>query len=70
MTTTLNIVDERKYVRVPIAARMLQMGSEIYECIARKELDAGRGPDGMIYVPIEALRAFQEARAQEAASEA
>lgn len=55
-------VNER-LLRVPEVARRLDMhGPDVYELIATGELDAGKGKDGLVYVPEEALRDYEQRR--------
>lgn len=46
---------------VPEVARALgRDGAEVYRLIDRGELDAHKGPDGLVYVRPEAVRAYQD----------
>ncbi len=56
-------------LRVPEVARRLGMhGPDVYELIRTRELDAGKGRDGLVYVPEEALRDFQRRRSEASSS--
>jgi hypothetical protein len=47
-------------LRVPEVARRLGLdGVVVYDLIAHGELDAGKGKDGMVYVPESALEDYQ-----------
>ncbi|MGH9015534.1 MAG: helix-turn-helix domain-containing protein [Acidimicrobiia bacterium] len=47
--------------RVPEVARRLDMhGPDVYLLIRSGELDAGKGRDGLVYVPEEALRDYEQ----------
>ncbi|HUF83788.1 MAG TPA: helix-turn-helix domain-containing protein, partial [Acidimicrobiia bacterium] len=59
--------DREWLLSVPEVARRLGMeGTAVYDLILTKELDAGKGRDGLVYVPEEALRDFEERRKTEA----
>jgi Helix-turn-helix domain len=52
-----------RFLRVPEVARRLNMyGPDVYELIRTGKLDAGKGKDGLVYVPEAALRDFEERR--------
>lgn len=56
-------------LRIPEVARRLGIeGTEVYGLIERQELEAGKGPDGLVYVPVEALRRFEAGRAAKSKS--
>lgn len=47
-------------LRIPEVARLLGIeGTDVYGLIERGELDAGRGPDGLVYVREEAVQAYR-----------
>ena len=52
-------------MRVPEVARMLGVdGTDVYQLIERGELEARKGPDGLVYVTDEALRAYRDRQAK------
>jgi hypothetical protein len=56
-------VTERALLRVPEVARRLAIdGVAVYRLIGRGELEAGKGRDGFVYVPKDALRSYQAGR--------
>jgi hypothetical protein len=56
-------VSERA-MRVPEVARALGIdGTEVYGLIERGELEGRKGPDGLVYVPEEALQAYRDRQA-------
>ena len=56
-------VSERA-MRVPEVARSLGIdGTEVYGLIERGELEGRKGPDGLVYVPEEALQAYRDRQA-------
>ena len=55
-------VSERA-MRVPEVARVLGIdGTEVYGLIERGELEARKGPDGLVYVTEQALQAYETVR--------
>ena len=57
-------VSER-LMRVPEVARTLGIdGTAVYRLIERGELEAGKGPDGLVYVTDEALQVYRERQAE------
>lgn len=47
-------------LRVPEVARRLGLdGVVVYDLIANGDLEAGKGKDGMVYVRVSALEAFE-----------
>lgn len=53
-----------RVLRVPEAARELGLdGVEVYHLIEQGLLKAGKGEDGLVYVPESALRAYQREHA-------
>jgi hypothetical protein len=53
-----------RLLRVPEVARKLGLeGAEVYRLIERGELEAGKGQDGLVYVPEDALRRFEQREA-------
>lgn len=55
---------EDRLLRVPEAARLLGIdGVEIYGLIERDILYAGKGPDGLVYVPESAIQRFKDEQA-------
>ncbi|MEX2659184.1 MAG: helix-turn-helix domain-containing protein [Acidimicrobiales bacterium] len=51
-------------LRVPEVARRLGLdGVAVYDLIANGELKAGKGKDGMVYVPASALQDYQRRHA-------
>lgn len=54
------MVVSEQLLRVPEVARQLGIdGTEVYVLIERGDLAAGRGDDGLVYVPAAALEAYQ-----------
>lgn len=54
-----------RLLRVPEVARTLGIdGTEVYRLIEQGELQAGKGQDGLVYVPEGALREYEERRAR------
>jgi len=52
-------------VRVPEAARRLHVeGPDVYLLIERGELRAGKGPDGLVYVPEASIEDYRRRQAQ------
>ncbi len=52
-------------MRVPEVARTLGIdGTAVYRLIERGELEAGKGPDGLVYVTDEALQVYRERQAE------
>ena len=52
-------------LRVPQVARTLGVeGTDVYRLIERGELQAGKGPDGLVYVTEKALQAYRDEQAQ------
>ncbi len=52
-------------LRVPEVARTLGVeGTDVYRLIERGELQAGKGPDGLVYVTEAALQAYRDEQAQ------
>ena len=52
-------------MRVPEVARVLGIdGTEVYGLIGRGELEARKGPDGLVYVTDEALQAYRDRQAK------
>ena len=52
-------------MRVPEVARMLGVdGTDVYRLIERGELEARKGPDGLVYVTDEALQAYRDRQAK------
>ncbi|MGQ0804751.1 MAG: helix-turn-helix domain-containing protein [Actinomycetota bacterium] len=52
-------------LRVPEVARRLDMdGGDVYLLIRSGELYAGKGKDGLVYVPEEALREFEQRQSE------
>lgn len=50
-------------LRVPEVARLLGIeGTEVYSLIDRGELKAGKGRDGLVYVPDEAIEEYRRKR--------
>lgn len=50
-------------LRIPEVARRLGIdGTQVYALIERGELEAGKGRDGLVYVPEDALRSYQAGR--------
>ena len=61
---TLGAMSEGLF-RIPEAARILGIeGTEVYGLIERGELEAGKGPDGLVYVSEQALRDYEARRAK------
>jgi hypothetical protein len=57
-------VSER-LLRVPEVARALGLdGPEVYRLIETGDLHAGKGADGLVYVPEQALRDYQDRQAK------
>ena len=51
-------------LRIPEVARLLGIeGTDVYGLIERGELEAGKGPDGLVYVSEGALRSYEARRA-------
>jgi predicted DNA-binding transcriptional regulator AlpA len=51
---------EEVLLRVPEAARRLGLdGVVVYDLIARRELFAGKGKDGLVYVPESAIEDYK-----------
>jgi len=49
-----------RLLRIPEVARRLAIhGTEVYTLIETGQLDAGKGRDGLVYVPEEALRDYE-----------
>jgi excisionase family DNA binding protein len=56
-----------RLLRVPEVARTLGVGGpEVYRLIETGELGAGKGADGLVYVPEQALREYEERHAESA----
>jgi Helix-turn-helix domain len=53
-----------RLLRVPEVARALDLeGEQVYALIDRGELKAGKGQDGLVYVPQQALEEYRQRRA-------
>jgi hypothetical protein len=53
-----------RLLRVPEAARVLGLDGEVvYSLIDRGELDGRKGPDGLVYVPEQAIEAYRQRKA-------
>jgi hypothetical protein len=53
-----------RLLRVPDVARILGLdGAEVYALIDRRELRAGKGPDGLVYVPERAVEDYRRRHA-------
>ncbi len=51
-------------MRVPEVARVLDIeGTDVYRLIERDELEARKGPDGLVYVTDAALQAYRDRQA-------
>jgi hypothetical protein len=58
-------------VRVPEAAHRLNMdGPDVYLLIERGELRAGKGSDGLVYVPEDAIEDYRRRQAESSRKEA
>lgn len=54
-----------RLLRPPEVARRLAVeGTEVYRLIETGELYAGKGRDGLVYVPEEALRDYEQRQAK------
>jgi excisionase family DNA binding protein len=52
-------------MRVPEVARLLAVeGTHVYRLIERGELEARKGPDGLVYVTDEALQTYRDRQAK------
>ena len=52
-------------MRVPEVARMLGVdGTDVYRLIEQGELEARKGPDGLVYVTDKALQAYRDRQAK------